>query len=266
MRLVLLLVVAGLAACSRSGDGLEVTLEPPVKESHPAKHDEATKPDELEAKLLAIAAEYKTYDRVSDRSEWAPTDCRVPPPTGSQLSGSRDEDTHGRKLYYLYAKDGRAYDQVGYSDWGGARPAAAAAWTNPVGQVVVKEAFKPLTVPAGEEPKQDQRDAFGQMGYPREYAQIDGKWFRTGAPAGLFIMLKLDPRTPNTDQGWVYAVTSPDNKSILAKGVISSCVGCHEKTTRDRLYGPKWSWPLDRQSHERVPPTVENERRNQDLP
>ncbi|MCA9299186.1 MAG: hypothetical protein KDA28_08980, partial [Phycisphaerales bacterium] len=63
-----------------------------------------------------------------------------------------------------------------------------------------------------------------------------------------------EPDTPDTDEGWVYATTTPDARTIVEAGRIESCIECHEQTTRDRMYGPRWSWPYDRRSGERLLP------------
>ena len=51
-----------------------------------------------------------------------------------RLSASRDPETHGRKLYYLYAKHHEAYRMV-------------RELSQPVGQVVVKESWVPGNPP-----------------------------------------------------------------------------------------------------------------------
>ena len=51
-------------------------------------------------------------------------------PEPPRLSASRDPETHGRKLYYLYAKDNLAYHHAKDLD-------------QPAGQVIVKESWIP---------------------------------------------------------------------------------------------------------------------------
>jgi hypothetical protein len=187
----------------------------------------------------------------------------------SHHSESGDASTHGRKLYLLYAKDGGEYTTM--SHWGtGSLPYSEVdyqkwrqnpeeyeraelqyqrehAYVNPTGQWVVKESFVPVefvenavfTVPYAEPDRVSDNSL-----HPEKLTAIseDGKKFAIGDPAGLFIMLKLDPATPNTDEGWVYAVTTPDNASVIRAGRIESCIDCHKTTTKDRLYGFRWSW------------------------
>src|SRR5204863_8187742 len=79
-------------------------------------------------RLLKVAQDYSTYGRVNDRLHWAPTKCRAPIPMSPRYSVSRDPETHGRKLYHLYAQHFDAYRMSG-------------ELPQPVGQVLVKEAW-----------------------------------------------------------------------------------------------------------------------------
>src|SRR5687767_7709592 len=83
-----------------------------------------------DARLVGVARDYPAYGRVDDLLRWAPTDCKAPAPARPRPSASRDPDTHGRKLYYLYAKDFEAYRKGQVLD-------------QPVGQVLVKESYSP---------------------------------------------------------------------------------------------------------------------------
>jgi len=155
----------------------------------------------------------------------------APPPGG--ISASADTGTHGRKLYYLHAKDDLAYARGG---------------EQPVGQVLVKEAWMPKEIPESELPKAEE-DAYrkarlhqlnelpaGQAwtGLP---ARSEGKAFVPGAKAELFIMYKLDPRTEGTDAGWVYGTLTADGKSVTSSGRIESCMSCHREAKTDRIFG-----------------------------
>src|SRR5262245_43329464 len=68
----------------------------------PAPQEPARAPA-FEKELLAAAAGYQRWERVSDRANWAPQMCKIPPMSGVQQSRSDDADTHGRKLYFLFA-------------------------------------------------------------------------------------------------------------------------------------------------------------------
>lgn len=178
----------------------------------------------FEARALAIAAEYKTWGRVDDELRWAPFLCRIPYPGVARPSASNDETTHGRKLYSVFVKNREAYPMGPHAD-----------------QVVVKESWtaEPVEGPGSmfrpEEYRLDggvspDADHF----YP--YAQADGGVFRAGAPAGLYIMFKLDPTTPDTDLGWGYATITKDGV-VTASGRVGSCMGCHEDAPHERLFG-----------------------------
>ena len=90
---------------------------------------------ESDPRLQEISLGYPSYGRVDDVRRWAPMMCKTPAPAPPRVSASRDPETHGRKLYYLYAKNREAYRMV-------------RELPQPVGQVLVKESWvpgKPLT-------------------------------------------------------------------------------------------------------------------------
>ena len=89
-----------------------------------------TAPEAAMPPLLSAAQSYARYGRVDDDLRVALTDCRVPALPRARLSASRDESTHGRKLYYLFAKDRLAYLH-------------AKEVVQPEGQVLVKESWIP---------------------------------------------------------------------------------------------------------------------------
>lgn len=175
-------------------------------------------PTPFESQILAIAAEYQSWGRVDDELRWAPFLCRQPQPGIAWPSKSDDSDTHGRKLYSVFAKLHDKYP-------GGPH----------AGQVVVKESWIPEAVPTpdgGFKPTAvfDAGDHF----YP--YARSDGGVFRAAAPAGLFIMFKAETATADTDQGWVYATVSTTGQ-VTSAGRVGSCMGCHEMAEHERLFG-----------------------------
>jgi hypothetical protein len=65
-------------------------------------------------------------------------------------------------------------------------------------------------------------------------AQKDGKTYRAARISGLFILAKLDPKTPGTDNGWVYGTVSAGK--VTSAGRVGYCMRCHESKP-DRLYG-----------------------------
>ena len=204
--------------------------------------------------LLDIAQQYGTFRLASPTPAWAIASCRVVTPgefTGVP-SRSDDQRTHGSKIYKLWVSDFDAYMRLSGLDPLGDKPPviepAAGAKLSiiaPIGLTLVKETFESVEVPKTEEPKPNR--------YRRDLVVDGDRAFRQGAPAELFIMTKLDPKTPNTDIGWIYAVVSTDRKTVLRSGRIESCMGCHEQTTRDRLYGPESTWPKDKDGKAMLP-------------
>jgi hypothetical protein len=200
-------------------------------------------------RLLAIAQEYEAWPRVSDKAHWAPTLCRVPPTSGALVSGSEDDATHGGKLYYLFASDAAAYQSIsefiaGHEEGdrtvierNGVRLEPGVA---PVGLTLVKQSWHAV-------PFDEQRDGPAEVtdasGEPRRRAAAgaDGKLYVTGEQSDLFVMTKMDPSTPDSDNGWVYAVVSHDQTEVRAAGRIASCMKCHVDAPSDRLFGQPWA-------------------------
>ena len=93
--------------------------------------ERAVNDERFHAKLLQIAKEYPKYRRVDSNPSLAILDCRAPSKYLGvpRVSASDDESTHGKKLYYLYAKKQQAYRNVAKS-------------AQQQGQVVVKETWE----------------------------------------------------------------------------------------------------------------------------
>jgi hypothetical protein len=180
-------------------------------------------PVAFEEQVLAIAAEYVSWGRVDDELRWAPGLCRQPLPGVARASASDDPATHGQKLYSLFAKNWANYPDGPHD-----------------GQAVVKQSWKieAVTTPdAAYNPGMfPVPNADGDHFYP--YAKgPDGGLFHASEAAGLFVMFRLDPSTPETDEGWVYATVSPAGQ-VTSAGRVASCMGCHETSaTHERLYG-----------------------------
>lgn len=184
------------------------------------------------ARVERAAAEYKHWTRVSDSARQAPSDCRMRPAVGAQMSASDAAASHGRKLYFLYAHDAWEYRLVGQSG------AASDTAPNPVGQVLVKESFDAVECDAPQ--RLEATSHPGGSEYPEEYARVGERWFRCGVPRGLFIMMKGQPDEPDTDNGWTYATLTTDH-NITECGRIASCIRCHEQAGPDRLFGLPYS-------------------------
>jgi Cytochrome P460 len=187
-------------------------------------------------KLLDAVKEYEEFGRVDDDYRWAPELCRMPIPGRAKFSASGDADTHGKKLYSLFAKDRLAYVKHNAD----AKPMA-------VGQIIVKESWIPEEVKSDANPgmivkdlrkKKDMKiPPFGDYDHFLPYASKDGKMFKASKKADLFVMMKVDPKTPETDAGWVYGTIDADAKTVTAIGKIASCMECHAKAKNDRLFG-----------------------------
>ena len=143
------------------------------------------------------ASDYAEYGKVDDLARWAPYLCKRPDPPEPRLSASRDVETHGRKLYFLFAKDREAYR-------------LASKQEPPTGQVIVKDSGSPAPGSTPDKPL-------------------------AGEKGPLFLMIKTGEA--DSDAGWIYATATPDGKTITASGKIASCMECHTAATRDRLFG-----------------------------
>lgn len=218
---------------------------------------------QFHSKLLEIARDYETFGRVDDEYRWAPWLCRTPSPSVARFSASADESSHGRKLYFLFAKDRGGYVKVGATTppkeprtakLPAANPVAAAqaeAKTAEVGQVIVKESWTPKEVEASNEKALEGRVATiikpakkaagetdtGSRDAMLPYARREGKLYHAAEKGALFIMLKLDPATPDTDSGWVYGTVTTDGKKVTSAGKVTSCMDCHRDAPHDRQFG-----------------------------
>jgi hypothetical protein len=233
MRSTLCLWIATLTGlCAASGLFSRDTPKPATSEE--------TIIDPIHRNLLKIAAEYKTWGRVDDEMRWAPALCQNGDPGQVYLSASKDQDTHGQKLYSLFAR--RHWDYVGHGK--GIKVA--------VGQAIVKQSWVPEEITDPQEkpgkeidygkvirisdPASDSK-AWPDVDHFYPYLWKGDKVYKATRQADLFMMLKLDPRTPGTDEGWVYATATPDGKKITSMGRIESCMKCHLTAKSDRLFG-----------------------------
>jgi hypothetical protein len=188
-------------------------------------------------RLLEIARSYKDYGRVDDEYRWAPELCRMPIPAVVRFSASADKDTHGGKLYSLFVEQRNEYLRMEK----GAK--------NSIGQVVVKESWIPEEVTDPTEPRKviatkaraDAKDSDARLAFMGDhfllYATKDGKTYRAAKQADLFIMFKTDPKTPETDDGWVYGTVTADGKKVTSAGKVASCMKCHQEASHDKLFG-----------------------------
>jgi hypothetical protein len=195
--------------------------------------------------VLEIAQTYESYGasgtEVRITLTWC-ADAGALPPVKPGFSVSGDAATHGRKMYWLFIKEKpNGFLLTGsYTEDG--KP-------SPVGQVVVKEAWIPeeveddgqKTEPVLRTLKVRGAGPGGRPGEVKEnflpYARSGGRLYHAKEKAGLFVMLKLDPQTPGTDEGWVYGTVTADGKKVTSAGRVESCMGCHKGAPHDRLFG-----------------------------
>jgi hypothetical protein len=175
----------------------------------------------FKTQALAIANAYTAWGRVDDELRWAPSLCRLPYPGIARPSESNDPTTHGQKLYSVFARNHAEYPNGPHTE-----------------QVIVKESWTAELVTdadAGFRPESyDAAAGSSDNFYP--YAKSDGGVYRAAEPAGLYIMFKLEPTTPDTDEGWVYATITTTGE-LTAAGRVASCMGCHEVAPHERLFG-----------------------------
>jgi hypothetical protein len=235
-RLLLVLPLACLAGCFNIGQ----PEEPPALASlgtGRGAEPHVGPSSEFQSRLLEIARTYESYGRLDSGARWAPAPCAAPPPQSqAHISASTDAASHGRKLYSLFAKELPKDNPSPDTYIVNGKP-------NPVGQVIVKEAWVPEEVPdEGRvlEPitrvvtvgGQERPDSF------LPYARKEGHLYHAKEKAGLFIMFKMDPTTPGTDDSWVYGTVTADGQQVTSAGRVESCVRCHRAAPHDRLFGP----------------------------
>jgi hypothetical protein len=205
------------------------------------QQETSTAKEDFAGRLLEVAQTYESYGRLDPVARWGVSVCSDAGLNASVLFGfssSTDADTHGRKLYSLFVKEQRPNLIFGGCYTRAGEP-------NPVGQVVVKESWVPEEVKEEEPQRPNNRKVMirrdGKLVEETDdflpYARKDGRLYHAKEKLGLFIMLKLDPETPGTDDGWVYGTVTADGKTVTSKGRVASCMKCHQDAPHDRLFG-----------------------------
>jgi hypothetical protein len=188
-------------------------------------------------RLLEIAATYESFGRVSATAHWAPAMCRAPTPPTPEVAFSRstDSETHGRKLYSLFARErspSGSYIVEGQA--------------NSPGQVIVKESWVPEEVSDDGKPLEPvHRKVKVRQGHSLvekddsflPYVRKEGRLYHAKEKGPLFVMFKMDPQTPGTDAGWVYGTVTADGQHVTSAGRVESCMKCHQEAPHDRLFG-----------------------------
>ncbi len=191
------------------------------------KQDEKEKQNnkQFHTQLLKIANEYtKKHDLIDNNTNWAPEMCAAPsPPPSTLVSKSDDKNSHGQKLYLLFAAKRKYY-------------LYAKKHHSPIGQAIVKESWEAIETDSNMQ-RNFTKHASGQQ--VTMFAKKDKKFYHAGKQKELFIMYKVDPQTKGTDKGWVYGTVTADGKTVTGAGQIQSCMECHKEAGVDRLFGPK---------------------------
>ncbi|MBI3854534.1 MAG: cytochrome P460 family protein [Planctomycetes bacterium] len=157
----------------------------------------ATTPPPMNPQVESAALDYASFGKVDDLVRRAPTLCDAPPPPPPRISASRDPETHGRKLYYLYAKKQDEYRSF-------------RELPQPLGQILVKESWTPA--------------ANSTLAHPV-----------TKDRGPLFLMIKTGEA--DSDAGWIYATATPGGTMITSWGKLASCTECHQRAKNDRVFG-----------------------------
>lgn len=212
------LVPASTETTSRQGPTTNIAPEPTaidlgfdVDANDPQFHDAIQK----------AADEYLRYALVNPEPWVAPAACGPAQTEEDQAAKPRqsiaEEGAHGKKLYFLFAKNIANYFET--------QKQAT------IGQVLVKESW--TSKPSNPDARNLRQHASANRINPRTY--IDGKKVEIAKRKSLFVMIKQAPDTPGTDEGWVYGIIKPETKEILASGRVGSCMACHQEPI-DRMF------------------------------
>jgi hypothetical protein len=192
----------------------------------PAPVAPAPRPPDVYALLMEVAGEYQRFERVSDWTG-SPMSSDAPVRRGMMMSRCSDAAaggaaaSHCGRMHRLFAREGWDYRMLGQGSGAGAAP----------GQAVVMPTHRAQVVPFESVPLDDRGNP------PEDYVESGGQWHRAGEAMELFVMLRLSPDTPGTDDGWVYGVLSADGRRVIQEGRIDSCLRCHAGAPHGRLFG-----------------------------
>lgn len=230
--------------------GSESAASSPQETSNQERAQNDADVDPMEAELLTIAKEYREWGPVDTMASWAPLLCRRPMASDLhqvelRASKSDDDETHGRKIYLLYARDRAAYKK-------------APNQTQEIGQAIVKQAWRPAEHPESERNEEGYARLVAHLekiGFPSSHTMtIDGKEtempiapyvdrgekiYRPDELDSLFIMFKMkdEDEDEHSDNGWIYGTVSADGQTVTSSGRLDNCMGCHIDAGDDRLFG-----------------------------
>lgn len=171
---------------------------------------------DMQGQVLAVAADYRDWMPVYIDWRMALESCVSAFPQEHLMSKADSASPHGNKVYNLFASERDVYLALASAN--------SDSSDLPAGFAVVKQAWTP-----SKDTTQPQ-DLFG-----------------------LFMMLKVGPAVSDSDDGWIYAMVSPDGSVVHEAGRIESCMSCHRDAKHGRLFGPDPSYmdtgfPFERES------------------
>lgn len=146
-----------------------------------------------------------------DTRPFNPNDKVTYPPTTLFKSRSNDATTHGGKIFRLRAKDDSNY---------------AYELTQPEGQVLQLASFY-------------YEERHTSLGDGKSLRLSDSLYLNPTTRSNFYLMYKSNSKDYATDSGWVYGVVSADGKRVLQKGLIASCIKCHDQSKTDRMLGAR---------------------------
>lgn len=146
-----------------------------------------------------------------DTRPFNPKDKITYPPTTLFSSRSNDSSTHGNKIFKLFAKNdpNYAYDIA-----------------QPEGQTLVMQTWFA-------------EKTHTSLGDGKSLRTGDTDYLKPSTSKEFFIMLKSNSKEYATDSGWVYGEVSADGKTVIQKGLVASCMKCHDQSKTDRMLGAR---------------------------
>lgn len=198
----------------------------------------------FQAALLTAAKDYRSWGRVDERPNLAPTLCRAPDsldygfPSHARLSRADDAE-HGKKLYYLFAGLEGSSARDRYTALATAKDEPAI----PLGFTVVKQSWAAVpgsrpAANAGPTIDDSPFDMSTAPPAPITWVEHEGQRLEVGAQADLFVLIKAGgPDMPGTDAGWIYGTLTADGQRVTSAGRVERCMDCHDVAPHERLFG-----------------------------
>ena len=146
-----------------------------------------------------------------DTRQFNPNDKVTYPPTTLFKSRSGDTATHGGKIFRLRVKEDSNY---------------AYDLTQPKGQILQLASFY-------------YEETHTSLGDGKSLRLSDSLYLNPTTRSNFYLMYKSNSKEYRTDNGWVYGMVSADGKRVIQKGLVASCMKCHDQSRTDRMLGAK---------------------------